>query len=252
MAIRLQSSHIQKWVGVLVLPQKLFEEWTWRSQDHLVCLNLLTIFTCQGDITELLVPPEISKGSADVLSEVIPLKTQFLCHGSRRQFVELKIYKVVSAGGTSSWRERKFSPNLLQVWPKFPPILHQVWPKIALNLLQICSKYAPNLLQVWQKICFSSTALILRTAVIIWHQISTERAPSPFQLHCALMWRKQQYIHCHYRHNDPWSILTKIFIKISDSVAPIFILKQNIIIIINYDQDQNIRFRWSVFAPISV
>ena len=68
---------------------------------------------------------------------------------------------------------------------------------------------------------------------------------NPFQLQCALILRKQPYMQRHRRHNDPWSILTKIFIKISDP-GGVFI------IIINYDQDQNIRFHWSVFAPISV
>ena len=71
-----------KWMGVDILSQKLLEEGTWRGQNHLVCLHLLTIFTDQGDISEALVRSQVSKGGADVILEVIPLKTQLFwcCH----------------------------------------------------------------------------------------------------------------------------------------------------------------------------
>ena len=72
-----QASHVNQRMGVLVSLQDIFEEWTWSCQDDLVCLHLLTILTGKGDISEVLVLPQLSKGWADILLEVIPLQIKF-------------------------------------------------------------------------------------------------------------------------------------------------------------------------------
>ena len=54
---------------------------TGANQDHFVGFHHLTILTGQGDISEIFVPSEISKGSTDVLLKLIPLKTQLLWVG---------------------------------------------------------------------------------------------------------------------------------------------------------------------------
>ena len=56
------------------------KEGTWSSQDDFVCLQLLTILTCQSHISELLVVLQTSKSRTDVLIEVIPLQTEFYWH----------------------------------------------------------------------------------------------------------------------------------------------------------------------------
>ena len=60
---------------VFVYLQKLHEEWAGWDQDHFVGLNLLTIFTGQGDICELSVPPQLFEWGGDIFFEVVPLET---------------------------------------------------------------------------------------------------------------------------------------------------------------------------------
>ena len=61
---------------VLVPLEDVEEEGAGGYEDDLVSLHLLTILTGQGHISELLVLSQISKGRADILSEVVPLQTQ--------------------------------------------------------------------------------------------------------------------------------------------------------------------------------
>ena len=50
------------------------------SQDHLVCFHLLTILTGQSHISEVIVLSQASKGSFDVLLEVVPLEAELFRH----------------------------------------------------------------------------------------------------------------------------------------------------------------------------
>ena len=53
------------------------KDWAGCSQDHLVCFNLLTILTCQGHISKVIVISQPTKSRKD-----IPLQTKFLRHFS--------------------------------------------------------------------------------------------------------------------------------------------------------------------------
>ena len=61
---------------VLVPSKQLLEEGTGSSQDHLVCFQLLTILTGQGDISEVFVFSQISKRDFYIFLEVVPLEAQ--------------------------------------------------------------------------------------------------------------------------------------------------------------------------------
>ena len=76
-SIKLHSSHVDYWMMMLVSAEQLQEEWAERSQDHLVSLNLLAIFTDQSHIFKVFVLPQIFKRTFDIFLEVIPLKTKF-------------------------------------------------------------------------------------------------------------------------------------------------------------------------------
>ena len=60
--------------------QQFLEEWTWSSQDHLVCSQLLTILTDQSHISEVFVFFQISEGKCYIFLEVIPLETKLFWH----------------------------------------------------------------------------------------------------------------------------------------------------------------------------
>ena len=61
---------------VLVLLQKLHEEWAGCDQHNFVSFDLLTIFTGQGDICELSVLPQLLERGGDVFLEVVPLEAE--------------------------------------------------------------------------------------------------------------------------------------------------------------------------------
>ena len=75
--IRFHPSHINEWVRVLVSSKQLLKKWTGSSQDHLVCLHLLTILTGKGHISKVIVLSQVSKRTFDVVLEVIPLEVKF-------------------------------------------------------------------------------------------------------------------------------------------------------------------------------
>ena len=58
----------------------------------------LSIFTGQGHISEVIVRPQISEGSADVLLEVFPVEAEFLRGGhlSSLQYQLTRKVKVIS------------------------------------------------------------------------------------------------------------------------------------------------------------
>ena len=56
--------------------QNFPEEGSGTDEDELVDFHLLTILTNRGDISEVFVPPQLSKGTGDIVPEVIPLQTE--------------------------------------------------------------------------------------------------------------------------------------------------------------------------------
>ena len=91
-----------------------------------MCLYLVAIFTGQGHISEVKICSQSSKGRADILTEVIPLQTQFLfgqlhlvkIYGFREQFEKVLLkedlggmaggeYSTKSAPSNASQRTRK-------------------------------------------------------------------------------------------------------------------------------------------------
>ena len=58
--------------------QKLHKGWTSRGQNCFVDFNLLTVFTSQGDIREVVVISKCFEREGDVFLEVVPLETEFL------------------------------------------------------------------------------------------------------------------------------------------------------------------------------
>ena len=74
----LQSPHVEEWV--LMLPDFLehpLEEGAAGRKDHLVAVHL-PILTCQGDISKVLVLPQIAEGSLDILLEIVPFQAKFV------------------------------------------------------------------------------------------------------------------------------------------------------------------------------
>jgi hypothetical protein len=65
-------------VGVLVTFKHFAEKWAAGSQDDAVGLNLLVLFTHQGHIGEVCLPPQITEGTDNVLLEIIPLQAELL------------------------------------------------------------------------------------------------------------------------------------------------------------------------------
>ena len=61
---------------MLVLLQKVEEEWAGSNENHLVRLHLLTILTGQGHISEMFVLSQISKGGFNIFLEIVPLEAQ--------------------------------------------------------------------------------------------------------------------------------------------------------------------------------
>ena len=78
---------------MLNLLEKDLEEWTGRSQDHLVCFHLVTILTDQGHIRELFVISETSKCSIDIFFKVIPLQTQLFGHCNVIDVTNVRLWK---------------------------------------------------------------------------------------------------------------------------------------------------------------
>ena len=62
---------------MLVLPQQVLEESARSSQNHLVGLDLIAIFTGQSDICEVIILSETPKCCVYVLFEVRKLEANF-------------------------------------------------------------------------------------------------------------------------------------------------------------------------------
>ena len=45
-----------------------------------MCLHIFSILTGQGHISKVMVVSKASEGSAEIISEVIPLEAEFFCH----------------------------------------------------------------------------------------------------------------------------------------------------------------------------
>ena len=69
-------------MGMNATIKDFLKEGTESCQDNLMRLNLFTILTHQGDISELVALPESSERGTDAFLKIIPLQTELLiCHG---------------------------------------------------------------------------------------------------------------------------------------------------------------------------
>ena len=69
----LGTFEIDQWVWMFVLLKDFLKERTGGSEDQLVCLHLLTIFTHQGHICKVFVSSEPPESGANIGFEVLPL-----------------------------------------------------------------------------------------------------------------------------------------------------------------------------------
>ena len=70
----LEPSKTSFWVRILDPQKKALKEWTWGSQDHLVCFNLKSIFASKSQIRQGIVLSEIPKGGVNVFLELGPMR----------------------------------------------------------------------------------------------------------------------------------------------------------------------------------
>ena len=73
----LKPPEVDPGVRVFAFLENFLKEWTWRSQDDFVSLNLLAILTDQSDISELFVFSKFPKSRIDIFLESIPLQTSY-------------------------------------------------------------------------------------------------------------------------------------------------------------------------------
>ena len=73
--LREHSPHVNQGICVFVALKQAFKEGTGCCQDHFVNFYLMPIFTGQGDISEVRIFPETSKGRVDMPLEIVPPQT---------------------------------------------------------------------------------------------------------------------------------------------------------------------------------
>ena len=78
--LRLNPFQVDQWMRMFVSPKYFLKERTGGSQDNLMSLQLLTIFTGQGYVSEIFVISEPSKCKVYICFEIIPLQTKLFRH----------------------------------------------------------------------------------------------------------------------------------------------------------------------------
>ena len=84
----LHPSHIYQRLGVWVSFEHCFEEWNACEKNHFVSLDTL-ILTCQGDISEVIICPKLTKRFSCVILEIILPQTWLLTVHTRFWFCPL-------------------------------------------------------------------------------------------------------------------------------------------------------------------
>ena len=81
---------------MFVLLKNVLKDGARKSQDQLVCFNLFSTFTYQGDIRKLIVISMSPKSRKHISFEIIPLKAQFFRHFSSNRVTDTVFYFLYS------------------------------------------------------------------------------------------------------------------------------------------------------------
>ena len=103
---RFHPPHVDKGVLVFVCFEKVLKEGTGWSQNYFVSFNLVSIFTGQGDISELLFKPQVFEAGQNVFLKIVPLQTKFFCAWQKKEERRVKLghcASLLAPSSTTDW-----------------------------------------------------------------------------------------------------------------------------------------------------
>ena len=159
---------------MLVSCKQLLKERTGSSQDHFVCLHLLTILTGKGHISKVIVLSQVSKSTFDVVLEVIPLEAKFFRHFDACSRLDLNWYWE----GTNMYQKRAeyFEKTLKQPEDFLSSQTSQyqgkfLWVLSLVTFLCVSSVHCMNcighIVVIWSNCC--------GPVAVTWHEWKSEK-----------------------------------------------------------------------------